>query len=64
MILRLYLLTFTVYSILYANGVTYTDAKIQGTALHLFELLNRQFLGNSPKITNQLFFKNLFGWLL
>ena len=45
------------------NGVTYTDAKIQNTALHLFELLSRQFLENSPKITNQIFFKNLFGWL-
>ena len=44
-------------------GVTYTDAKIQNTALHLFELLSRQFLENSPKITNQIFFKNLFGWL-
>ena len=42
------------------NGVTYTDAEIESTALHLLELLSRQFLGNSPKITNQLFFKNLF----
>ena len=45
------------------NGVTYTDAEIQSTTLHLLELLSKQFLGNSPKITNQLFFKNLFGWL-
>ena len=41
------------------NGVTYTDAEIESTALHLLELLSRQFLGNSPKITNQLFFKSL-----
>ena len=46
------------------NGVTYTDAKIQSIVLHLFELLSRQFLRNSPKITNQIFFKHLFGWLL
>ena len=32
-------------------------AEIQSTAPHLIE----HFLGNSPKITNQLFFENLFG---
>ena len=36
------------------NDVTYTKAEIQSTALHLIELLRRQFLANSPKITNQL----------
>ena len=35
------------------NSVTYIDTKIQNTALHLFELLSRQLLGNFPKITNQ-----------
>ena len=37
------------------NVVTYTYAKIQNTALHLFELLSTQFLRYSPKIRNQLF---------
>ena len=46
------------------NDTAYTEAVIQSTALHLIELLHRRFLGNSPKKTNQLFFKNLFGWLL
>ena len=46
------------------NGVTYTEAEIQSTALLLIELLRRQFLANSQKITNQLFFKSLCGWLL
>ena len=46
------------------NGITYIEAKIQSAALHLIELLRRQFLGTSPKIANQLFFKSLCGWLL
>ena len=39
-------------------GVMHTDAEIQSIALHFFEHLSRQFLENSTKITNQLFFKN------
>ena len=39
------------------NGVTFLDARIQSIALHIFEVLSRQFLGNFAKITNQLFFK-------
>ena len=31
--------------------------QMPSTALHFFELLSRQFLGNFPKTTNQLFFK-------
>ena len=46
------------------NGAKCTEADIQSTALHLIELLRRQFLGNSRKIINQLFFKSLCGWLL
>ena len=45
-------------------GVTYIEAEIQSTPLHLIELFRSQFLGNSPKITNQLFFKSFCGWLL
>ena len=36
------------------NGVTYTEAEIQSTAMHLIELLRRQYLGNSPKTRSQL----------
>ena len=46
------------------NGVTYTEVELQSTAPHLIELFSRQFLRNSPKITNQLFFKSFFRWLL
>ena len=42
------------------HAVTYTEAEINLTALNFIE----QFLGNSLKITNQLFFKNLFAWLI
>ena len=42
----------------HAKWYRYTEAEIQSTILHLIELLSRQFLGNSPKIKNQLFFKN------
>ena len=31
-------------------------AEIQSTVLHLIEILSRQFLGNSPKIANQMIF--------
>ena len=31
---------------------------------HLIELFSNQFLENFPKITNQLFSKKFFGWLL
>ena len=37
------------------NGITYRKVEIPSIALHLIELLSRQFFENSPKITNQLF---------
>ena len=53
------------YCLLYmSNGVTYTEVELQSTAPHLIKLFSRKFLRNSPKITNQLFFKSFFGWLL
>ena len=55
-----HLLLFT----LHAKWCNYTEVEIQSTAPHFIELLSRQFFRNSPKITNQLFFKSFFGWLL
>ena len=55
------------------NGITYTYAETQSTALHLFELLSRidNFLGILRKSQIMKFekheswiLKNLFGWLL
>ena len=57
----LYCLTFRLHITLHLGALnfTYTEAEIQSTAPHLVKLSSRKFLGNSLKITNHLFFKNL-----
>ena len=39
------------------HGMTCTEAEIQRKAPLLIKLVSRQFLGNSPKISSQQFFK-------
>ena len=51
--ITLHLGSFTVCWML--NGITHTEVEIQNTVPPFIQ----QFLGNSPKIRSQLFFKNL-----
>ena len=41
------------------HGMTCTEAEIQRKAPLLIKLVSRQFLGNSPKISSQQFFKTI-----